>query len=93
MVKDDAIRETAFGLMHEREQVCKMVKSKLPSFTVANDISDLLTGKEGAAKLEVLDTIIANRARIFKRLRGPGIDSKESITPAYVPWRAGLYVR
>jgi hypothetical protein len=27
--------------------------------------------------------------RIFKLLRGPGIDSKESIPPAYVAWRAG----
>ncbi len=29
------------------------------------------------------------RARIFKLLRSPGIDSKESIPPAYVAWRAG----
>ncbi len=30
-----------------------------------------------------------NRARTFKSLRSPGIDSKESISPAYVAWRAG----
>jgi hypothetical protein len=30
-----------------------------------------------------------NRARIFKRLWSPGIDSKERIPPAYVAWRAG----
>jgi hypothetical protein len=30
-----------------------------------------------------------NRARIFKRLWSPGIDSKASIPPAYVAWRAG----
>ncbi len=29
------------------------------------------------------------RARIFKRLWSPGIDSKEWIPPAYVAWRAG----
>ena len=29
------------------------------------------------------------RAIIFKRLWSPGIDSKESIPPAYVAWRAG----
>ncbi len=29
------------------------------------------------------------RDRIFKRLRSPGIDSKELIPPAYVAWRAG----
>jgi hypothetical protein len=29
------------------------------------------------------------RARIFKRLWSPGIDSKTSIPPAYVAWRAG----
>jgi hypothetical protein len=28
-------------------------------------------------------------ARIFKGLWSPGIDSKESIPPAYVAWRAG----
>jgi hypothetical protein len=32
------------------------------------------------------------RARIFKLLRGPGIDSKESILPAYVAWRAGMNI-
>jgi hypothetical protein len=29
------------------------------------------------------------RARLCKRLRCPGIDSKKSIQPAYVAWRAG----
>jgi hypothetical protein len=29
------------------------------------------------------------RARIFKLLRSPRIDSKESIPPAHVAWRAG----
>ncbi len=29
------------------------------------------------------------RARIFKLLRSPGINSKESIPPAYVAWRTG----
>jgi hypothetical protein len=29
------------------------------------------------------------RARTFKCLWGPGIDSKEFIPPAYVAWRAG----
>jgi hypothetical protein len=29
------------------------------------------------------------RARTFKCLWGPGIDSKELIPPAYVAWRAG----
>ncbi len=31
-----------------------------------------------------------NIARIFKRLWGPEIDSKERIPPAYVAWRAGM---
>ncbi len=30
-----------------------------------------------------------NRAGIFERVWGPGIDSKEWIPPAYVAWRAG----
>jgi hypothetical protein len=29
-----------------------------------------------------------NAARIFKLLRSPGTDSKESIPPAYVAWQA-----
>ncbi len=29
------------------------------------------------------------RDRICKRLRSPGINSKEAIPPAYVAWRAG----
>ncbi len=32
---------------------------------------------------------LTSRARICKRLRGPGIDSKESIPPAYVARQAG----
>ncbi len=31
---------------------------------------------------------VHDRARICKRLRRPGIDSEESIPPAYVAWRA-----
>jgi hypothetical protein len=31
----------------------------------------------------------ATRTRIFKLLRSPRIDSKESIPPAYVAWWAG----
>ncbi len=32
--------------------------------------------------------IIPARAHIFKHLESPGIDSEESILPAYVSWRA-----
>ncbi len=35
-------------------------------------------------------TRCGTRARIFKRLWSPGIDSKEWIPPAYVAWRAGM---
>jgi hypothetical protein len=34
-----------------------------------------------------------SRAQICKRLRSPGIDSKELISPAYVAWRAGTSKR
>ncbi len=40
-------------------------------------------GREGAEKGE------ESKARTCEDLRIPGIDSKESITPAYVAWRAG----
>jgi hypothetical protein len=33
--------------------------------------------------------VVTSRARIFKLLSSPRIDSKESIQPAYVAWRAG----
>ncbi len=37
-----------------------------------------------------IDSVLINAwARICKRLWSPGIDSKESIPPAYVAWRAG----
>ncbi len=36
-----------------------------------------------------LSSIHYNRARTFKCLWGPGIDSKEWIPPAYVAWRDG----
>jgi hypothetical protein len=40
--------------------------------------------------LELHVPSIANNCDgIFKLLRSPGIDSKESIPPAYVAWRAG----
>jgi hypothetical protein len=32
--------------------------------------------------------IILEQPEVFKFLRSPGIDSKESIPPAYVAWRA-----
>jgi hypothetical protein len=35
------------------------------------------------------ELITMPRTRICKRVRSPGIDSKESIPPAYVTWRAG----
>ncbi len=40
-------------------------------------------------KPAILQILHTARARIFKRLWSPGIDSKEWIPPAYVVWRAG----
>jgi hypothetical protein len=37
----------------------------------------------------VSDYEFGHRSRIFKRLRSPGIDSNESIPPAYITWRDG----
>jgi hypothetical protein len=36
-----------------------------------------------------MDQRMHSRDGIFKLLRSPGINSKESIPPAYVAWRAG----
>ncbi len=41
---------------------------------------------EGGGMMASSDT--TSRARICKRLWSPGIDSEESISPAYVAWRA-----
>ncbi len=40
-----------------------------------------------------VDHITRTWARICKRLRRPGIDSEDSIPPAYVAWRAGTTYR
>jgi hypothetical protein len=45
-------------------------------------------GKGGLNISEEMKGIVI-RARIFKRLWSPGIDTKASIPPAYVAWRAG----
>jgi hypothetical protein len=45
--------------MDELDQVCKLVKTKFPTCKVINT-GDLLAGKDGASKLEVLDAMIAN---------------------------------
>ena len=39
--------------------------------------------------ISTLMTNLMHRDGIFKHLRRPGINSKESILPAYVAWRAG----
>jgi hypothetical protein len=39
--------------------------------------------------VENIESRWKHRARICKRLRSLGIDSKESIPPAYVAWRDG----
>jgi hypothetical protein len=36
-----------------------------------------------------LPVVFVTRVRISKRLRSPGSDSKESVPPACVAWRAG----
>jgi hypothetical protein len=59
IVKDDATRQVVLGLMDELDQVCRLVKAKFPSCKVINT-GDLLAGKDGAFKLEVLDAMIAN---------------------------------
>jgi hypothetical protein len=48
----------------------------------------ILSGGGGCWGGSVSESILY-RARIFKCLWGPGIDSKEWIPPAYVAWRAG----
>jgi hypothetical protein len=42
-----------------------------------------------SATKDLIITSITTREGIFKLLRNPGINYKESIPPAYVAWRAG----
>jgi hypothetical protein len=42
----------------------------------------------GLSAFKAVRRRMVTRARIFKLLRSPGIDYKESIPPAYVAWRA-----
>jgi hypothetical protein len=59
IMKDDATRQVVLGLMDELDQVRRLVKTKFPTCKVINT-SDLLAGKDGAYKLELLDAMIAN---------------------------------
>ena len=47
----------------------------------------LASERTGETETDFLSSCILSR--ICKRLRSSGIDSKESIPPAYVAWRAG----
>ncbi len=47
------------------------------------------TGVRGEGGTKEWKTVERSGARICKRLWSPGIDTKASIPPAYVAWRAG----
>jgi hypothetical protein len=100
IVKDDATRQVVLGLMDELDQVCRLVKTKFPSCKVINT-GDLLAGKDGASKLEVLDAMIANwmtdpvhgdkagYARVAVKLIEKMEESPSSNPPLMVPVPAG----
>ncbi len=46
-------------------------------------------GIDNKAYVKILTYDFAFRDGIFKLVRSPGIDSKESISAAYVAWRTG----
>jgi hypothetical protein len=88
----------------ESSNQCRGIGSvSLCSLAVPYDKYDLRTGPTGRASIPGLLKLFANtgfeliftlyycmpRARICKRLRSPGFDSWESISPAYVAWRVG----
>ncbi len=52
-------------------------------------VQEALFSKQGSFVVQTRTAQYAYRARTFKCLWGPGIDSKEWIPPAYVAWRAG----
>jgi len=59
IVKDDATRQGVFDLMDELEMIGRAVSIKFASCTVINT-GDLLAGKTGATRHEVLDAMIAH---------------------------------
>jgi|LakMenEpi03Aug12_release.lakeMendotaPanAssembly.Ray.scaffolds.fasta_scaffold2698716_1 hypothetical protein len=48
--------------------------------------------QNGSAQVRGAPMVFCSRDCIFKLLRSPGIDSKESTPPAYVAWRAGTII-
>jgi hypothetical protein len=72
-------RNSLFRYRSEKTKKKKEKNRKNPNFLV-KDIQIC------SLKIHVVTGI---RARIFKRLWSPGIDSKEWIPPAYVAWRTG----
>ncbi len=48
-----------------------------------------LTETESSLNMKNIVMWVVCRAHICKHLRGPGVDSEESILPTYVAWRAG----
>ncbi len=50
---------------------------------------NLYTFKDPMSRFQGIDSASLACAIIFQLLRNPGIDSKGSIQPAYVAWRAG----
>jgi hypothetical protein len=59
VVKDDVTRQGLFDLMDELEMIGKAVSIKFSSCTVINT-GDLLEGKTGATRHEILDAMIAH---------------------------------
>jgi hypothetical protein len=65
------------------------LKMMIPADHILNLIFPTLTTLKSFLSSCKFLNIVIYRARIFKRLWSPGIDSKASIPPAYVAWRAG----
>ncbi len=58
-MKDDISRQGVFDIMDELEMIGKAVSIKLPSCTLINT-GDLLGGKSGATRYEIMDAMIAH---------------------------------
>jgi hypothetical protein len=70
-----------------REDCLCLSTNSLRKYMIYNGNDLFLIHKERNINFEI---IVLYRARIFKRLWSPGIDSEESISPVYVAWRAGM---
>jgi hypothetical protein len=68
---------------------CPVSRTSVEKFNAMKEVTGVGGRRDDGRKIKERTVELIFRARIFYHLRSPRIDSKESIPPAYVAWRAG----